>query len=372
MLPDSGGVQRYTFELARSLTDLGNNVTILAFLTRNALQALKANNKMQFTVVPLLRQNHLMMVVNLFPRIAKLARRKAHLATFVTWKVAVPAILMRFLLRSPIVIITHALECLACRSNPVLNTLMLWVLRKSTLVVAVSNFTRNELIRLGVPQEKIVVIHNGVDPDQFKPGPKSQKLISQYGLSNARVILTVSRLIPRKDHLTVLRALKILKERFANIRYLIVGDGPMRPKLEQAAKAMGLSEDVIFTGDVSCEELKEYYNLCDVFVMTPTSYPSRGDYEGFGLVYLEAGACEKPVVGTRTGGVPDAISHGETGFLCEPENPEEVASSIATLLENETLCQKFGKQARKRILAGLTWQHVAHRLLAVLAERQPT
>jgi len=161
------------------------------------------------------------------------------------------------------------------------------------------------------------------------------------------VILTVGNLVERKGHDVVLKSLpKVLKE-VPNTVYLIVGDGEQKQNLKELVDELGLGEQVIFTGRVPEKELPQYYNACDVFIM-----PSReigSDIEGFGIVFLEAGACSKPVIGGRSGGIIDAVEDGVSGILVDPTNVDEISQTLITLLTDDELARRLGRQGRKRV-----------------------
>lgn len=208
-------------------------------------------------------------------------------------------------------------------------------LQKADAVVAVSEFTRQALIdQMGVPSERIELIVNGVDATRFRPGPKPLGLLQRYGLEGKRVLLTVGRLVERKGVDTTIRALPAILSQCADTRYLIVGVGEDRPRLEALVGGLGLERDVIFAGRVPRDELVAHYQLCDLFVM-PNRELANHDTEGFGLVFLEANACGKAVVSGRAGGVVEAVPHGETGLNVDGTDVAAVAEAITTLLRDD-------------------------------------
>jgi phosphatidylinositol alpha-1,6-mannosyltransferase len=125
--------------------------------------------------------------------------------------------------------------------------------------------------------------------------------------------------------------------------------------------------NVHFAGRVAHERLPEYFALCDTYVMPSRARLEHSDVEGFGLVYLEANACAKPVIGGRAGGVPDAIVHGKTGFLVDPGDVDDLARAVVTLLGNRELASTMGRQGLERVRASFTWTHVANRVREALA-----
>jgi phosphatidylinositol alpha-1,6-mannosyltransferase len=145
--------------------------------------------------------------------------------------------------------------------------------------------------------------------------------------------------------------------------YMIVGDGDDRERLEELAKKNGMSGRVIFTGVVSDEELIGFYKRCDVFLM-----PSR--QEGFGIVFLEAMAFEKPVIGGNHGGTPEVIVDNETGFLVEHGDVDALADRIIRLLLDEELCQRMGRAGRRRVEENYTFDPFRQRLISFLSRVQ--
>jgi phosphatidylinositol alpha-1,6-mannosyltransferase len=166
----------------------------------------------------------------------------------------------------------------------------------------------------------------------------------------------------------VIKALPVILRSIPDVTYLIVGDGPYRTNLERLAESLGLRGSVIFAGHVEAEILPECLAICDVFVMTSRAHPDRCDVEGFGLVYLEANACGKPVIGGRSGGVIDAVKHESTGLLVDPLDANDVAHAVIRLLKDRDYARRLGEQGMRRVHGEFTWHHVAERVRAALAD----
>jgi phosphatidylinositol alpha-1,6-mannosyltransferase len=154
-------------------------------------------------------------------------------------------------------------------------------------------------------------------------------------------------------------------ERVGPVSYVIVGDGPRREALQDLAKALEVAGRVHFAGEVPEDELPAWYQLCDVFVM-PTQ-DLRGDPgEGFGLVYLEANAAGRPVVGTAACGVPDAVADGVSGLLVPPQDLPALLEALCRLLGDADLRARLGEAGRRRVLEEFTWERTAAEFLAGL------
>jgi phosphatidylinositol alpha-1,6-mannosyltransferase len=187
-----------------------------------------------------------------------------------------------------------------------------------------------------------------------------------YGLKDRKVILSVSRLVKRKGNENVISALPSVLEKVPQAHYLIAGKGPEEENLKEQVRRMGLSEKVTFAGWVDEAELPEYYAASDLFVMPSFAAHKGENVEGFGIAYLEANACGKPVIGGRTGGVEDAIVHGETGLLVDPLNVADIEKAMTEILGSEKRAKEMGEAGRKRIEREYSWRFVSERILELI------
>jgi phosphatidyl-myo-inositol dimannoside synthase len=197
-------------------------------------------------------------------------------------------------------------------------------------VVTVSRLTAGRFHRWsGIATERVFVLGNCVDLDRFMPSPRDPALIARYGLEGCRVVMTLGRLSKSERYKGVDEVIDILPsivKKMSNLRYLIVGDGDDRGRLEEKANSLGLKKHIIFTGGISEAEKVAHYNLADAFVM-----PSSG--EGFGIVLLEAAACGVPVIGSSIDGSREALLGGALGELVDPRSPESLQQAILGVLQ---------------------------------------
>jgi len=234
--------------------------------------------------------------------------------------------------------------------------------RKANLVVAVSNNSAEKAVRLyDVDKAKIRVVPNGVDPDRFKPATGSGAWKRKLKLDNKRIVLFVGRLIPRKGLNFLVEAAKRVVKENADAVFIIVGNGPLRNKLASDLERLNLSRNFIFMGDVAENMLPNLYNYADVF-----AFPSI--QEGQGIALLEAEASAKPVVAFRVGGVKEAVSDGNSGFLVERGNSDGLAEAILNLLSNPSLRQSMGEKGREFVQHNFTWDICAEKMLRVYRE----
>lgn len=199
------------------------------------------------------------------------------------------------------------------------------------------------------------VVYNGIDPARFRPQVPYASLRNTIA-GDAQTILYAGRLVRWKGVQYLIDAAALLA-RTRNVRLLIAGEGEYHPALEQRARDLGILERVDFLGYISSDALASYYAIADVVALA--SYAN----ETFSIMSAEAMACERPVVGSRFGGIPEVIAEGETGLLAEPENVNDFAAKLGQLLDNATLREQFGKCGRARVLKLFTWDAVTERVL---------
>jgi phosphatidylinositol alpha-1,6-mannosyltransferase len=272
------------------------------------------------------------------------------------------ALLAKSLFNVPYVVFTHAFEIRRRRlRRPVTQ-----VLRRASLVVANSRFTRDSVLQHGVPQERVRVVHPGATVVEEAVADAAG---ARHEDRDGPTILAASRLVDLyKGHDTMIRALPLIRSKCPGAKYVVVGGGPLREYLERLADSLGVREAVTFEGEVSDERLAALYRSCDVFVQLSREARSGGGAEGFGIVCLEASAAGRPVVAGRSGGLPDALSEGVTGLLVNPIDIGEVAEAIVMLLRDRALSDSLGREGRARVLREFTWDHMARAARTLFAE----
>ena len=227
------------------------------------------------------------------------------------------------------------------------------IYRSADAVVANGSFAVENLHRIGIAPEKIYKLTPGLDPSAFFPQPPDPVLQQRYGLAGALAVVTIARLVPRKGHARVLRALAALRGRIPPTRYLIVGRGPLEAELRRLAGELGLADQVVFAGFVPDAEINRHYNLADLLAMPNTA--QDGDVEGFGMVFLEANAAGKAVLGGRSGGTAEAIADGQTGLLVDSNDDAELLQALHRLLNNSTLREQLGAAGLTRARRDFAW-----------------
>jgi glycosyltransferase involved in cell wall biosynthesis len=231
-------------------------------------------------------------------------------------------------------LIIHGIEAW----TPTRKRLANWLAHRVDALIAVSKYSAERFNRWSErSMDQAFVLPNCVDLDHFRSQPRDARLVERYGLQSSKVILTVGRLASTERYKgfdQVIELMPQLTKRLSNVKYLIVGDGDDRSRLEEKVEAMGLSNCVIFTGYIPESEKVAHYNLAHVYVM-----PSRG--EGFGIVLLEALACGIPVVGSRADGSRETLLDGRLGHLVDPGDAHRLTETITAILEKEPSRQRI-------------------------------
>ena len=265
------------------------------------------------------------------------------------------------LLRIPLVVYAHGEELTTWTQRGKMKA-MVFTFRHADRIVANSEFTRDELLKLGADPERIVRISPGVDTARFRPGLPVADLHAAIGKGpRQKLIVSVGRLSRRKGFDQVIRALPRLVAAGIDPLYAIIGIGEDHRYLEEVAREAGVAERVRLLGHVEMDALPRWYNAADVFVMANREID--GDNEGFGMVFLEAAACGKAAIAGRDGGTGAAVIDGVTGFRVDGRSVDDVARALARVLGEPDLAETLGRNGHLRATAEFAWERVADRTL---------
>ncbi|GGJ65076.1 glycosyltransferase family 4 protein [Streptomyces brasiliensis] len=206
----------------------------------------------------------------------------------------------------------------------------------------------------------------GVDEKTFHPDSGGDEVRARLGLTDRPVVVCVSRLVPRKGQDTLIRAMPRILAAQPDAVLLIVGGGPYETDLRRLADETGVAASVRFTGAVPWSELPAHYGAGDVFAMPCRTRRGGLDVEGLGIVYLEASATGLPVVAGDSGGAPDAVLDGETGWVVRGGSPDEAAERVTALLADPELCHRMGERGRQWVEEKWRWDLLAEKLKTLL------
>jgi len=251
---------------------------------------------------------------------------------------------------------------------PVARTALRRIGTGTDVVTYVSQYTRGRFASAFGADAALEHLPPGVDTDRFAPDEVARaELRARYRLGERPVVVCLSRLVPRKGQDMLIRAMPAVRRRVPGAALLLVSGGPYRAKLERLAREQGVEADVVFTGSVPWPELPEHYAAGDVYAMPCRTRAAGLDVEGLGIVYLEASATGLPVVGGDSGGAPDAVREGETGFVVGGRDVAALAARLTDLLTDPAKAKAMGAAGREWVEREWRWETQAARLTRLLA-----
>lgn len=239
------------------------------------------------------------------------------------------------------------------------------------VVTYVSGYTRGRFASAFGPQARLERLSPGVDIDRFTPDSVSRaQLRARYELGDRPVVLCLSRLVPRKGQDMLIRAFGQIRRRMPGAALVIVGGGPHRETLEALAQRAGVADDVLFTGGVPGDELPAHHAMADVFAMPCRTRGAGLDVEGLGIVFLEASASGVPVVAGRSGGAPETVRDGETGWVVDGTDVDAIATAVGDLLADPATAARMGAAGRDWVVQNWQWRTQGARLRGLLSGAQ--
>ncbi|KAB1987991.1 glycosyltransferase family 4 protein [Streptomyces triticiradicis] len=296
---------------------------------------------------------------------------REHGCTSVWFGAAAPLGLMAPALRragaTRLVATTHGHEA-GWAQLPAARTLLRRIGESTDTITYLGEYTRSRIASALTPEAaaRMVQLPPGVDERTFRPGSGGDEVRARLGLTDRPVVVCVSRLVPRKGQDTLVLAMPRILAKEPDAVLLIVGGGPYEKDLRTLAAETGVAGSVRFTGAVPWSELPAHYGAGDVFAMPCRTRRGGLDVEGLGIVYLEASATGLPVVAGDSGGAPDAVLDGETGWVVRGGSPEEAADRIVTLLGDPELRRRMGERGRAWVEEKWRWDLLAERLRELL------
>ena len=231
------------------------------------------------------------------------------------------------------------------------------------------SYTKSQIER-ALPQrarESMVKIAPGIDTDHFAPQPSSAALRAELGLTDKKVIVCVGRLVHRKGQDTLIEAMPEILTLVPDAHLLFIGEGPYKDYLVKRAAALHITHAITFIGRIHYAELPRYICVGDIFAMPSRSRLAGLEVEGLGIVYLEASACGLAVIGGKSGGAPDAVLEGETGYAVDGTSPHDVAVVAIRLLKDPALAASMGARGREWIIDEWRWDIWSQRFNALLS-----
>ncbi|MCX5139741.1 MULTISPECIES: glycosyltransferase family 4 protein [unclassified Streptomyces] len=368
--PRPGGIQAFLHNMALRLDP--EQVVVYASTWKRGAEGAAATAAFDagqpFTVV---RDRTTMLLPT--PRVTRRAAQllRTHGCSSVWFGAAAPLGLMAPALRRAgarrLVATTHGHEA-GWAQLPASRQLLRRIGEGTDTITYLGEYTRSRIAAALTPAAaaRMVQLPPGVDEKTFHPDSGGDRVRARLGLTDRPVVVCVSRLVPRKGQDTLILAMPAILAEVPDAVLLIVGGGPYAGELEKLAAETGVLDSVRFTGPVPWEELPAHYGAGDVFAMPCRTRRGGLDVEGLGIVYLEASATGLPVVAGDSGGAPDAVLDGETGWVVRGGSAEESAERIVALLGDPELRQRMGERGRAWVEEKWRWDLLAERLRELL------
>lgn len=336
--PRLGGVAYYYQMMTHAL---GDNIHVLADIQPG--QPRDKKDDMGITYEPLLSQWIWPRWITSLFAIHKAAKQYGTKKIIVgnVLPLGTAALLYKRLFGIPYIVCTHGMDVTFPQKNPRKKALLKYMFEKSELIFSASEYTKSRITELGIDENKITVLNPSIE---MTDTTSNINIREKFNISEANIILTTTRLVKRKGIDFVIEALDASKYK-NDICYVIAGDGPEKERLQNLAAQK--SYKIIFTRSIDHETKQALYEQSDIFVMTP--YDNNGDIEGFGIVYKEAQAAGLPVIGSRSGGVPEAIENNKNGILVDEKDIHAITQTIDTLLSDSELRKKLGEYGKSKV-----------------------
>ncbi|MBZ6260487.1 glycosyltransferase family 4 protein [Streptomyces olivaceus] len=368
--PRPGGIQAFLHNMALRLDP--ERLVVYASTWKRSREGVEATTafdaEQPFTVV---RDRTTMLLPTPGATRRAVGLLREHGCTSVWFGAAAPLGLMAPALRKAgaerLVATTHGHEA-GWAQLPAARQLLRRIGESTDTITYLGEYTRSRIAGALTPgaAARMVQLPPGVDEKTFHPGSGGDEVRARLGLTERPVVVCVSRLVPRKGQDTLIRAMPRILAAEPDAVLLIVGGGPYEKDLRRLAHDTGVAASVHFTGAVPWPELPAHFGAGDVFAMPCRTRRGGLDVEGLGIVYLEASATGLPVVAGDSGGAPDAVLDGETGWVVRGEDPDETADRVTTLLADPELRHRMGERGRSWVEEKWRWDLLAEQLKTLL------
>ena len=373
--PSRGGMETQSLNLARGLQESGKNVMVLAPSYTSDEKKLDETHEFKVIRIPFIGKKWIPLlkyILGFFYLSIVLQRFKPDIVFFIHKETHIVGGISPFLPCKYMVRAAARSDFLSYSLKEFWLIPLIFIIKRmysrATRIICHSYTVREVLERAHIPMDNVVVICSGVENQFLSEPPKVEiisKLKDEFGIKNEeKVILTVARIVRRKGHDSVIKALPQIVKDFPKIKYLIVGEGEYKGTVETLVEKLGLRDKVIFAGEIPHEDIIHFYDLCDVFVM-----PNRaisGKIEGLPNSLLEAAARGKPIVAGANFGSLEVVDEGKTGYLVDPDNLDQIRRAILDLIKNKEKSLVFGRNGREKVQNQFTEERMIKEFLRVL------
>ena len=354
-----GGIATFLLDLAKGLTSNGHTCTVLCYQKDKEAEP-TFDGGLPFKTVRLTKfwRRHFRSPLLFFKLLSCIQKNSENVFIAGSGNLShTPVFFSRFFTFKTATLI-HGNDVLHTKNN----RKIIQSLKKIDLIITNSLYTKQVLYGIIGKRDNVITINPFFSPERF---PEIDDIFlgetrTKYSLHAKKVILTTGRLIERKNHCLVIKAMKRILEKFPEATYLIIGQGPYKERLEKQVRALNLEDHVQFLGFVSQKTLRALYEIAEIFIMP--SKETDTDMEGFGIVLLEAMALKKPIVASRVGGIPEVVEDGVTGLLVPPGDPKSLARALLRLLRDPPTRFRMGQAGRQRLETYFTLEQTMAKL----------
>ena len=363
-----GGVEKVVYEISRRLIKLGCDVTVLSFNTDKSKSFENVEGVKVYRVNPVNLTESMGIQFAFSPEfpfylMKTLKNEKPEIinANNRFFSTTICAAALKNFLRRQLVTTMHLGSMrferglLSLGLNTYEKTISRWIVGKSDRIIAVGNAVREQAIVLGASPDKVRIVFNGVDLDEFQPRRRS--IVDEV----PKKVIYVGRLIFNKGIMNLIEAARIVLKEHPRVEFIIVGTGPLQREAETRVRQLDMAHAFKFLGKV--RSVSEILSGCDIFVR-----PSLTEATPGGLAAIEAMSCGLPVIASRLSGTDEVIFNGETGLLIEPGNNRQLADSLMFLLRDKQLASRLGENASSYIRNNFSWDKTAKLTLQIYEE----
>lgn len=356
--PRIGGINYYVDQLMRRFTP--GSVTVFSssyagwqeFDREYPHEVIRLDTEMMLPTPSVRRRLH-----------EELRSRRPDVVVFgATWPLGHMGPAIRRKLDIPYLGFTHGLELTAT----LVPGLLRHIGHDAAMLTACSAWAKGKLEGAFGWKGRMAVLPSGIDTERFHPAVSDAAVRERHSLGSAPVVCCVSRLVPRKGQDMLIRAMPAMLRQVPDMKLMIVGVGPYDAVLRKLASDTGVADRVVFTGAASYQELAAYFRAGDVFAMPCRVRWFGFDIEALGAVFLQGAAVGRPVIAGATGGAPETVIEGKTGFAVDPTRPEALVQAIVPLLQDRQRADAMGRAGADWVHREWTWDRMAERLKDLL------
>ncbi|MDO8669444.1 MAG: glycosyltransferase family 4 protein [Candidatus Buchananbacteria bacterium] len=345
--PRIGGVATYSFQLPYFFKKIHSEAEVEVFVFGSGIRPENAGD-LKIDLLP--QKSIFSLAVNIFKIIKNGNFDAVHTTTFFPVGFFVALFAKLFKVKSCLTV--YGTEVVTTSGSLITKIVQSFTLRLIDKILAFSSSTKNLMLkRHKMAENKVKVIYPGISQLELS---RSYDVREKFNIQpDDFVVLFVGRLVERKGALDLIKAIGQLPDN--NIKLILVGGGD-RQELENYVKENNLSSSIIFAGAVKREEILNYYKSAQVFSMPSFFDAKNDDVEGLGIVYLEAQISGLPVLGTSSGGIPEAIGANKSGFVVEPRDISALSNKIKLLKTDKDLYEKMSQRAVDFVSRNFSWQ----------------